>query len=205
MFYTSQPTRCFRQPGQRFGTILLLLLLTLSGCSGTTDDLFPSGTDKRTQVVAGESGGRPGNTAPNFALITTDNQNFTLSDYRQGGAKAADAVVLYFTMWCPICSAHMDHIQFDIMPKFADAKITYLAVDYLSGSTALTRQSQQESGFSGGKWLAAADPGQVVTNIFTATMGTTVVIDRNGVVRMNEDFRTGENLTATLKELTGTP
>lgn len=204
MSCTSQPGLFFRNQRQRFGTIFLFLLL-ISGCGGTTDDLFPSGNDERPPVVNGETGGRPGNIAPDFAVITTDNRNFTLSDYRLGGPQAADAVVLYFTMWCPACSAHMDHIQFDIMPRFAGAKVTYLVVDYLSGSTALTRQSQQESGFTGGGWLAAADPGQVVTGIFSATMGTTVVIDRSGVVRMNEDFRTGANLLAILKELTGTP
>ncbi len=194
MSFTNQP--------RRLGIIFLLLLL-ISGCGTTGDDLAPSGADQRPPVVNGEVGGRPGNTSPDFALVTTDNANFTLSDHRQGGPKEADAVVIYFTMWCPVCSAHMDHIQFDIMPRFAGAKITYLAVDYLSGSTALTRQSQQEAGFTGAGWLAAADPGQVVTGIFKGTMGTTVVIDRNGVVRMNEDFRTGENLTAVLKELTG--
>jgi len=204
MSCTNQTTRLSRQYGQYLAS-MLLLLLTLTGCGGTSDDLIPSGQDKRPPVTAGESGGRPGNISPNFALITTDNQTFTLSDYRQGSAKGGDAVVLYFTMWCPVCSAQMDQIQFDIMPKFPTAKITYLAVDYLSGDTAITRQSQQDAGFNGGGWLAAADPGQVVTSIYKATMGTTVVIDKNGLVRMNEDFRTGENLTAILKELTATP
>ena len=181
---------------------MFLLLLLLAGCGDTSADLFPSGADKRLPVVSGETGGRPGNISPDFALITTDYQNFTLSDYLRGGASEADAVVLYFTMWCPVCSAHMDYIQFEIMPRFAGSKIVYLAVDYLSGSTALTLISQQEAGFTGGGWLAAADPGQVVTGIYDATMGTTVVIDRDGVVRMNEDFRTGENLLAILKQLT---
>lgn len=182
-----------------------LLLLLLAGCSGTSDDLLPSGEDKRPPVVAGEIGGRPGDTSPDFSLITTTNQNFVLSDHRQNGSQGADAVVIYFTMWCPVCAGHMNHIQFEIMPKFRSAKVVYLAVDYLSGSTAITRQAQADAGFSGGGWLAAADPGQLVTGIYKATMGTTVVIDRNGVVRMNEDFRTGENLLATLKELTATP
>jgi peroxiredoxin len=200
-----------RQPGRTppnlYGPVRvgILLLLLISGCRGTADDLFPSGEDDRSQVAAGEFGGRPGNLSPDFALITTDNGTFTLSEHLAGAAEEADATVLYFTMWCPVCTAHMDLIQFDIMPRFSGAKITYLAVDYLSGSTENTKIAQQDAGFAGGAWRAAADPGQVVTAIYNATMGTTVVIDRDGIVRMNEDLRTGENLVAILNELNVTP
>ncbi|MBU0673075.1 MAG: peroxiredoxin family protein [Proteobacteria bacterium] len=182
--------------------IICLILLLLTGCGGTSDDLFPSGTDKRPEVTTGETGGRPGNTAPDFSVVTTDNTVFTLADHLRGNAEEVDGVVLYFTMWCPVCSAHMDHIQFSVMPLFRDKRIIYLAVDYLSDSTDYTRISQQDSGFTGSGWLAAADPGQVITGIFNGTMGTTVVIDRDGIVRLNEDFRTGDNLIAILTDLT---
>jgi peroxiredoxin len=192
-------------PG-RTEVIILLFLLLVSGCSGgTADDLFPTGEDERSRIAAGELGGRPGNLSPDFSVITTENGTFTLSEHLAGAAEESDATVLYFTMWCPVCAAHMDLIQFDIMPRFSGANITYLAVDYLSGSTVSTGISQQESGFTGGGWLAAADPGQVVTAIYNATMGTTVVINRDGFVRLNEDLRTGENLAAILAELTATP
>ncbi|MBU0481560.1 MAG: peroxiredoxin family protein [Proteobacteria bacterium] len=200
MFSINNPRRIIRNQWCRFGVILLFLIF-IAGCGGATDDLFPSGDDERP-VATDETGGLPGNTSPDFALITTDYNTFTLSDYLQGGANEADAVVIYFTMWCPVCSAHMDHIQFQIMPEFTGNRVVYLAIDYLSGSTASTTQAQQDAGFAGGNWLAAADPGQVVTGIFNATMATTVVIDPSGKVRMNEDFRTGENLLQLLRELT---
>jgi peroxiredoxin len=201
MFYIRKARGILYSIRRRSGTLILILAI-LAGCSGTGDDLLPSGEDQRPTIVDGAIGGRPGNTAPDFALITTVNSNFTLSDYPRGGANEAEAVVLYFTMWCPICSAHMDQIQFEIMPKFAGADVIYLAVDYLSDSVIITRQSQLEAGFSDGDWLAAPDPGQVVTSIFQGTMGTTVVIDPDGIVRLNEDFRTGENLVRILTELT---
>jgi hypothetical protein len=45
------------------------------------------------------------------------------------------------------------------------------------------------------------DTGQAVLSLYGATMGTTVVIDAGGVVRMNEDFKTGSELQAVLNAL----
>ncbi|MBU0485422.1 MAG: peroxiredoxin family protein [Proteobacteria bacterium] len=191
---------------QRTGFFLLLLTLVIAGCGGgTEDDLFPSDKDKRSEVTVGEVGGSPGNLAPDFSVTTTDNEVFILADHLRGMAEESEATVIYFTMWCPVCAVHMDLIQFEVMARFSEQSINYLAVDYLSGSLDNTRSAQQESGFANSGFLVAADPGQVMTGIFNGTMGTTVVIDKDGVVRMNEDFRTGENLIAILDELTVVP
>ena len=204
MYSIKTPRLIFRRQLCQFG-VLLILLITINGCGGATDDLLPSSEDKRPLEITGQIGGMVGNTSPELSLTTTDNVNFTLSDYLLGGVNEAEAVVLYFTMWCPICSAHMDHIQFGIMPEFTSNQIVYLAVDYLSDSTSLTARSQQDAGFNTTKWLATADPDQTLTEIFNGTMATTVVIDPDGKVRMNEDFRTGENLQLILRELTAGP
>ena len=45
------------------------------------------------------------------------------------------------------------------------------------------------------------DGDQVVFDLYKASMGTTVVIDKNGIVRMNEDYKDGVKLTETLQAL----
>ncbi|MBI5143187.1 MAG: TlpA family protein disulfide reductase [Nitrospirae bacterium] len=184
--------------------VALLLCVTLSGCGGMTDDLNPSGTDKSPHVTAGTIGNQPGQKSEDFTLPTTDGGTFKLSDHLTGGATPADAVVLYFTMWCPACSSHMDHIQIDLMPFYKNAgkAVRFVAVDYLNAVDA-ARNEQQMAGYDGSGFIVAVDTGDVAEKFFRATMGTTVVIDKDGVVRMNEDFKDGEKLKAVLSAATG--
>ena len=84
---------------------LLLLMVLLAGCGGMTDDLVPSGSDKRPAVVPGTTGPLVGQNAPDFTLPDTLGTSVTLSSViTTTGVKGA---VLYFTMWCPICDSHM--------------------------------------------------------------------------------------------------
>lgn len=175
----------------------------LTACGGMTDDLNPSGADKRPSVTAGIVGNQPGQIAADFSMPTTDGGAFTLSNHLSGGSTPADAVVLYFTMWCPACAAHMDHIQFSIMPLFTDKTVRYVAVDYVNASMGSTITSMNEAGFGGGQFIVTGDLTKSAATFFNATMATTVVIDKNGVIRMNEDFRDGEKLKTALAAIPG--
>ena len=183
-------------------TYMLAALLMLTACGSTFDDLAPSGEDLRPSVTANTVGSQPSQISADFSAPATNGTTFKLSDYLTGGAFASDAVVLYFTMWCPICISHTDHILYNIIPQFQTRGTTvYVLVDYVSGSIASTTVSEAVNGYAGSVFTTIADENQSLLNQFQGAMGKTIVIDKNGVIQMNEDFRTGDNLIQTLNTI----
>jgi peroxiredoxin len=175
--------------------LLIPFLMILAGCEGVWDDLSPSGNDKRPAVSPGTTGPAVGQIAPDFTLSDTLGNGVTLSTNLSG----ARGVVLYFTMWCPACDVHMSHMRGNLIPVHTDVR--FFAVDYISGSVADARNSEIANGYSGSGFTVLADIGNSVLHAYAATMGTTVVIDNTGVVRMNEDYRNGAQLQAVLQGL----
>jgi len=176
---------------------LLLLLTLLAGCGGMTDDLFPSGSDKRPAVQPGTTGPAVGQNAPDFTLPDTLGNNVTLSSVVT--TTGVQGVVLYFTMWCPVCDMHMSNMQTTILPVYPNVR--FYLVDYVSGSVADARNAQLSNGYGGSGFMVLADMNQSVLNQYQATMGTTVAIDSEGVVRMNEDYKDGVRLQNVLSGL----
>lgn len=183
--------------------ILIAALLALSACGGDlTDDLNPSDADLRPAVTAGTIGHLPGQTAADFSLRTSTDQIFQLSEHLATGAVPADAVVLYFTMWCPICLAHSDHMYNLVIPQFKSrGTVVYALVDYVSGSVPGARASEMANGYAGSDFITLVDSQQGIMSQFNAAMGSVVVIDANGTILMNEDYRNGAGLTETLNDL----
>lgn len=171
---------------------LTILLLLLAACG---DNLFPSGSDNRGPVQAGTTGPAVGQNAPDFSVPDTAGGTVTLTSALAGKRGA----VLYFTMWCPICDSHMSHMLTTTIPSYPD--IAFLAVDYVSGSVVDARSSQSANGYAGTPFTVVADLGQTLVQKYQGTMGTTVAIDKTGVIRMNEDYRDGSRLQAVLAGL----
>lgn len=179
--------------------LLVSALMTLGGCE-LTDDLTPSSEDKRPDVTAGTIGNYPGQIAADFTQKDSLSQDYTLSENLSGGSTPADAIVLYFTMWCPICLGHSDHMVYAVEPQFATrGNVQYLLVDYVSGSVTTTRAQQLANGYAAFTTLADID--LTVFNQFDAAMGTTIVLDTNGTILMNEDYKDGSKLIDVLDTL----
>jgi len=172
----------------------LPLLFLLAGCE-MSDDLAPSGSDQRPPVQAGTTGPAVGQNAPDFTLPDSLGNGVTLS----ATVASARGVVLYFTMWCPVCDSHMSHMRSVVIPGFPDVR--FFAVDYVSGSVADARNSEVSNGYLGSGFTVLVDIGNPVLRSYEATMGTTVVVDNAGVIRMNEDYRNGANLQSVLASL----
>lgn len=171
----------------------LPLILLLAACQDVTDDLHPSGSDRRPEVEAGVAGHAVGQLAPDFTAADSLGNDVTLATELSTGS----GVVLYFTMWCPICDSHMSHMRSYVRTEFTDVK--FLLVDYVTGSVSAARSAQISNGYTDFTVLADAD--QSLLNLYRATMGTTVVIDSGGVVRMNEDYKDGVRLREVLGAL----
>jgi len=161
---------------------MFVFMHVLSAC----DDLSPSSSDNRLQVVPGSIGYNVGQVAPDFALFDTLDNSVSLSAELVG----ADGVVLYFTMWCPICDSHMSHMRTNTIPDYPGVKFYF--VDYVSGTVDYSRSAQLANGYGGLDVLV--DDSQHVLALYNGTMGTTVVIDDSGTVQMNEDYRDGSTL-----------
>jgi peroxiredoxin len=173
----------------------LLLLFTLVACGNMMDDLNPSGNDNRPLVQPGTTGPAVGQNAPDFTLFDTLGNSVTLSSV----FPTVQGVVIYFTMWCPICDSHMSHMRSSQIPGFPNVR--FYAVDYVSGTVADARNAEISNGYDGSGFTVLADTQQTVLGLYQATMGTTIVIDRTGVVRMNEDYKDGSRLQTVLANL----
>ena len=108
-----------------------------------------------------------------------------------------DAVVLYFTMWCPICDSHMTHIRNHLVDSYPN--VSFIMVDYVSGSLQDSRASQLASGYS--DFDVIADTDDALQDLLQGTMGSIVVIDKNQVVLLNEYFKNDASLVAILDAL----
>lgn len=173
-------------------TILIALAFTLTAC----DDLYPSGDDKRAPVDSSTIGASVGQIAPDFSLSDTEGNTVTMS----AELVNTDAIVLYYTMWCPICDSHMSHMRAQVIPNYPNVR--FLIVDYVSGTVELSRSAQVSNGYT--DMTVLVDNIQTVLTLYEATMGTTVVIENagsHGIVRMNEDYKDSTKLTATLDAL----
>jgi peroxiredoxin len=162
---------------------ILVLLIFFAACGS---NLSPSGEDKSTPG---------GQEAPDFSVSDIDNNTVTLASALSG----RKGIVLYFTMWCPTCDAHMSHMLDNIIPSFPD--VGFYAVDYVSSSVSGARNSAAASGFVGTPFTILADIDHIMLNGYDATMGTTVVIGSDGVIRMNEDYKDGSRLRSILSDL----
>ena len=168
------------------------LLLSLTACG---DNLLPSGDDQRPQVQPGTTGPLVGQNAPDFSVQDTSGATVTLASALAGKRGA----VLYFTMWCPICDSHMSNMLSTTIPLFPDVR--FLAVDYVSGSVADARSAEVSNGYAGTPFTVVADVSHALLTGYEGTMGTTVVVDKTGVIRMSEDYRDGSRLRAVLTGL----
>ena len=164
----------------------LLLLFTLSfvlSACDLKDDLFPSSTDKSN----------PLGIAADFTIKDMYGNDFVLSDHLVGGTNEADVIVLYFTMWCPICLSHTDYIYTNIIPQFETrGTVVYGLVDYVNGSVEETYAFAQANGYLTPKFDVLADVNNTLENQFNGIMSTTVIIDNDGTILMNEIYKSSK-------------
>lgn len=164
--------------------LILIFLLMLSGCGDILDDLNPAGNNKSStgNIISAD-----------FQINDIDGNLVNISDE----LLIKDAVVLYFTMWCPACDSEMSHMQSTIIPDFPN--VTFYAVDYLSGTIA---QAKSNEGNAWPAFTTLADIDNILENAFGGTMGITVVIDKSKAVQMNELYDGGARLRTVLQGIT---
>jgi peroxiredoxin len=172
---------------------LSILLLFFASCNQLTDDLLPDGTDKRMSAQNNVPSA-VGKIAPDFSL--SDSKGNAVSLYTE--LSTTKGAVLYFTMWCSVCNAHLENMTSQITPSFPNIK--FFVVDYVSGSTQGAADSLAANGFQSLTIpVLIADAG-LVSN-YQVSMGIVVVIDENRVVLMHEYYEDGARLRQILEAI----
>lgn len=181
MYSGSSSNRLLKKHSSFWVAFFMVVLCLLSGCQ---EDLAPSDSDERS-------------------VTTTSTQSFSVQD-TQGNVLELDvlldnydAVVMYFTMWCPTCDNHMSLITREFMPEFT--RVAFIAVDYVSATNQQALRAQIENGYQG--MTVVQDEGKQLTHQFNGTMATTIVIGQEKNILLNEDFKNGARLRAVLEEL----
>ena len=174
----------------RFKTMykkLFVILIALALCA-CNDDLNPSDSDKRPAVEAGSEGHQVGQTAIDFTITDTLDNTINLADE----LLANDAVVLYFTMWCPLCDTHMSSIRRNVKPNFPNVK--FLVIDYVSGSVKQSVSAQLSNGYASETVIPDID--HLLLKQFDATMGSTIIkkgVKTDNLVHIAHNVVIGEN------------
>jgi peroxiredoxin len=179
-----------------FSKLLLFIGIGLSlacGAGGMGDDLFPSGKDERPSVSSGGVGSQVGQVAPVYSKSNTKGEVVTLAD----DLNPHEALVLYFTMWCPVCDTHMGHLRSSVRTQYP--KVQFNFVDYVSGSVELARQSQMASGY--GDFQTLVDDNNSLLSSYHGTMGTVVVVGPSGNILLNESYKNGSRVLEVLESL----
>ena len=179
---------------------IIILGFSLYACD-MQDDLLPSSSDKRASVVIGSTGNMPGQVAADFNIKDSLGNDFVLTEHLAGGSTPADLIVLYYTMWCPVCLSHSDHMFNTVIPQFAGrGTVVYGLVDYVSGSVGASRNVELANGYAGSDFTVLSDENQILMNQFNGAMAIVVIIDSDGTILLNEDYRNGSALIQTLDE-----
>lgn len=169
---------------------VLLSFFFWAGCS----NLLPDGTDLRSKNANNGNILAVGQIAPEFSLIDSDGNTVTLSQALAGKT----GILIYFTMWCSICTAHSDEMLNTVMP--VNANVRFFLADYVSATPAEAGTMKNFSGYGSTTFTVLSDPAQQLMNSYGATMGFTVVIDSTKKIRLNESYKK-ERITATLGAL----
>lgn len=164
---------------------VLLFVFCMTGCK---EDLMPSNAPIESTLVS-----REGEVIDDLLFTFSDGTSSSISER----LSTHDAVVLYFTMWCPICDAHMSHIRSQIQPQYNN--VDFIFVDYVSGSVVETMKVQRSSGYT--DFDVIADINNELETYFNGTMATTIIIDKNFIVKLNSLFKTGNEIKDKLDTL----
>lgn len=164
---------------------LLICILVITGCQ---EDLIPS-----NDPIESSQATREGEMITDFSFMLSDGSTSSINER----LSTHDAVVLYFTMWCPVCDGHMSYIRNQIKPQYDN--VDFIFVDYVSGSVSEALGIQQSSGYT--DFSVIADINNDIETYFNGTMATTIIIDKNFVVRLNGLFKTGNEISDTLNNI----
>jgi peroxiredoxin len=121
-----------------------------------------------------KTGNRIGDTAPDFALKTTDNRDIKLSDYR-----GKNIILNFWASWCGPCRYEMPALE-TIHEKWSKADVVVLAVNVQDGY----ENARLYAKTNGLTFTIPVDiPGKVAEQYGARGLPTSFIIDSEGVIK----------------------
>ena len=128
-----------------------------------------------------------------FTVNLNTEQDYSLSERLNN----YDGIVLYFTMWCPVCDNHMQLLRSDFVAQYPN--VDFVLVDYVSASAANSRTTQLNNGYR--DFNVISDRDDYLENVLDGAMARIVLIDKNFTVVFSELFKNHLDLAAAIEGL----
>lgn len=148
-----------------------LMVLALGAWGGCQKDVEPDAGPAPGGVAVGTKAGQ---TAPDFRLTSLQGEPLRLSDLR-----GKTVLLDFWDTWCPPCRRALPHLQ-DLSVQYA-ADLVVVGVAMGQEGEARVRSFVRERGLTFP--VAIAGP-QVVQDYRVQSLPTTILVDRQGTVRM---------------------
>ena len=163
----------------------LMLLASFCLLWGCQEDLMPeSDADNRQREPF---------VVDDFTVNLNTEQDYSLSERLNN----YDGIVLYFTMWCPVCDNHMQLLRSDFVAQYPN--VDFVLVDYVSASAANSRTTQLNNGYR--DFNVISDRDDYLENVLDGAMARVVLIDKNFTVVFSELFKNHLDLAAAIEGL----
>lgn len=148
----------------------------------------------RPSVTPAPVGSDPGETAPDFAIVTADQGSFRLSSYR-----GRTVVIDFLAPGCLDCTAEIQALT-KAWEAFRDEGVAVLVVDV--GGLSPEQAANYYRGLGGGDLLYGEDRGFRVAQAYEVIeLTSTFVIDPEGVVTFRDSgFTTWETLRSEVRQ-----
>lgn len=160
-----------RRPAGLGGVVLAVALLA-SACGSDR----PRAVPETQQPRAAATGVQPGGRAPDFAITTTGGEAFRLS-----GQRGRTVVLDFLAPGCPSCAAEVPSLA-KVWTAFRARGLVVLLID-IGGVSAEEVIDYYRGELGGGDHLYAVDEGFQVSQLYkVVALGTTVIVDRDGMV-----------------------
>jgi len=161
------------------GAVLILFIVTAAIADSISHPaaVEPAKTaaPRETKPVSNvKTGNRIGDTAPDFALKTTDNRDIKLSDYR-----GKNIILNFWATWCGPCRYEMPALQ-TIHENWSKADVVVLAVNVQDGFD----NARLYAKTNGLTFTIPVDiPGKVAEQYGARGLPTSFIIDSDGVIK----------------------
>ena len=157
--------------------VLTIFMVFLSACNSKSDEL-PAAV-RNLEKFKFATIDHPNITAPSFTL--TDNKNNKISNEVLKGKMY---IVQGFAPGCSSCAQEIATLN-KIYNKYHSKGLEIISLDVASSDISSALETKEK--FNGGDWRWAIDTDEVAIKFKIATLESTYIIDREGVIRYKDE------------------
>ena len=160
----------------KYFSIVFILVVFLSSC--TTKNQVPQAVKnmEKFKLITIE---RPNIQAPDFTL--TDDKGNALTS---GGLKGKVYVLQGFAPGCSSCAREIVTLN-KVYDKYKNKNLEIISLDIASETIDGAVETKQQ--FNGGDWRWAIDTDNVAINFKMATLESTYIVDKNGIIKYKDE------------------